>query len=131
MPFGTWSPLLRWPAFAAGLFLDVVGMWLFLTALRENRFFSAVVRIQSDRDHTVCNSGPYHIVRHPGNAGMILGTLGLPLLLMSAWSTIPAAISVVMLVARTRLEDAMLEKDLVGYRAYQSATPYRLVPRLW
>jgi protein-S-isoprenylcysteine O-methyltransferase Ste14 len=126
-----WSPQLTWPWLVAGLLLNAVGMGLFLRALHENRFFSAVVRIQGDRGHTVCSTGPYRVVRHPGNAGMIVGTLGLPLLLQSAWSAIPALLSVVLLVARTRLEDAMLEQELDGYRAYQRATRYRLVPGLW
>ena len=80
-----WKPQLTWPWSAAGVLLNLVGMGIFLLALRENRFFSAVVRIQSDRSHSVCNSGPYGVVRHPGNAGMILGTIGLPLLFLSAW----------------------------------------------
>jgi protein-S-isoprenylcysteine O-methyltransferase Ste14 len=106
-------------------------MGVFLLALKENRFFSAVVRIQSDRGHTVCNTGPYSVVRHPGHAGMIMGTLGLPLLFMSAWSAIPALLSVALMIARTRLEDSALETELDGYRDYQRATRYRLVPGLW
>jgi protein-S-isoprenylcysteine O-methyltransferase Ste14 len=126
-----WKPQLTWPWSAAGVLLNLTGMGIFLLALRENRFFSAVVRVQSDRGHTVCSSGPYRVVRHPGNAGMIIGTIGLPLLLMSAWSAIPAVLSALLLVARTRLEDAVLENELDGYRAYQSATRYRLIPGLW
>ncbi len=126
-----WSPRLDSSAMVAGLVLSLAGMGLVLSAIKENRFFSAVVRIQSDRGHTVCNSGPYRVVRHPGNAGMIIGTLAQPLLFMSAWSAIPALLSVVMLIVRTRLEDAMLEQELDGYRAYQSETRYRLVPGLW
>ncbi len=125
------SPRLGWPWLIAGAAMDLVGMALFLWALRENRFFSAVVRIQSDRGHAVCTSGPYRIVRHPGNLGMIVGTLGLPALLMSAWSAVPVALSVAVLVVRTRLEDAMLQNELEGYRAYASATRYRLVPGIW
>ncbi len=62
---------------------------------------------------------------------MIVGTLGLPLLLMSAWSAIPALLAVALLVVRTRLEDSTLESELDGYRDYQRATHYRLVPGLW
>jgi protein-S-isoprenylcysteine O-methyltransferase Ste14 len=126
-----WSPRLTWPWSVAGILLSVSGMGIFLLALRENRFFGAVVRIQSDRGHTVCDSGPYRVVRHPGNAGMIVGTIGLPLLFMSTWSAVPALLSVVVLIARTRLEDAVLENELDGYRAYQRATRHRVVPGLW
>lgn len=126
-----WRPRLAWPWSVAGVVLSLAGMGLFLLAMKENRFFSAVVRIQHDRGHVVCSSGPYRVVRHPGNAGMIIGTIGLPLLFRSAWSAIPALLSVVVLVARTRREDAVLAAGLDGYRAYQRATRYRLVPGLW
>jgi hypothetical protein len=46
-----WSPRLTWPWSLAGLFLSIVGIGIFLLALKENRYFSAVVRIQSDRGH--------------------------------------------------------------------------------
>lgn len=126
-----WSPRIGWPCLMAGSVISLVAMAIFLAALKENRFFSAVVRIQTDRGHAVCNTGPYRIVRHPGNLGMIVGTVALPLLLLSAWSAIPVALSVTVLVVRTRLEDTMLERELEGYRAYQSTTRYRLVPGVW
>lgn len=126
-----WEPSLSWPWALAGWLLSLVGMGLFLIALHENRFFSSVVRIQSDRGHAVCSSGPYGVIRHPGNAGMILGTLGLPLLLMSAWSAIPALLFVASMIVRTALEDAALASELGGYRDYQRTARYRLLPGLW
>jgi len=124
-------PRLTWPWSVTGVLLSLSGMGVFLLALKENRFFSTVVRIQSDRGHTVCTSGPYRIVRHPGNAGMIIGTIGLPLLFMSAWSAVPALLSVALLVARTRLEDSALANELDGYRDYQRTTRFRLMPGVW
>lgn len=126
-----WSPRLAWPWSIAGLTLTLIGMVLFLLALRENRFFSSVVRIQRERGHTVCDTGPYRVVRHPGHAAMILGTVGLPLLLLSAWTAIPALLFVAVMIVRTNLEDAALAEELDGYREYQRATRYRLVPGLW
>jgi protein-S-isoprenylcysteine O-methyltransferase Ste14 len=126
-----WSPRLTWPWSVVGLLLTLGGMTLFLLAMKENPFFSSVVRIQRERGHAVCDSGPYRVVRHPGSAGMIVGTLGLPLLLMSAWSAIPAVLFIAVMIVRTRLEDAVLENELEGYRDYQRATRYRLVPGLW
>src|SRR4051794_26008287 len=38
------------------------GLGLFFRAMHENRFFSAVVRLQSDRGHRVVDSGPYSVV---------------------------------------------------------------------
>ena len=34
--------------------------------MRVNRFFSSVVRIQSDRGQYVVTTGPYAVIRHPG-----------------------------------------------------------------
>jgi hypothetical protein len=61
---------------------------------------------------------------------MIIGTIGLPLLPMSAWRAIPALLSFALLIARTRLEDATLENELDGHRAYQETTRSRLLPGL-
>jgi len=126
-----WSPNLSGIWFIPGLILNLVGMSIFLLALKENRFFSAVVRIQSDRKQTVCKTGPYKIVRHPGNAGMIIGTMGLPLLFVSFWSAIPVLLSTVILVIRTHLEDNLLKEELEGYPDYQHSTRFRLIPGMW
>jgi len=128
---GHWAPRLPWGCSVAGVALSLAGMLTFLLALRENPFFSAVVRLQADRGQTVCSTGPYRWIRHPGNAGMIIGTVGLPLLLTSAWAMVPSVCSVMLLVVRTRLEDAFLEERLEGYRAYQRKTRFRLVPGVW
>ena len=47
------------------------GIFIF-RALAANRYFSAVVRIQSDRGHRVIDGGPYGVIRHPGYVGMML-----------------------------------------------------------
>jgi protein-S-isoprenylcysteine O-methyltransferase Ste14 len=126
-----WPPNLSWMWFIPGLILSLVGMSIFLLALKENRFFSAVVRIQTDRNQTVCKTGVYKIVRHPGNAGMIIGTIGLPFLFLSAWSAIPVLFSIGILVIRTHLEDNLLKEELEGYADYQHSTHFRLIPGIW
>jgi protein-S-isoprenylcysteine O-methyltransferase Ste14 len=126
-----WSPQLHWSISAAGAFLMVAGLVVFLAARRENRFFSTVVRIQRERGHTVCTTGVYGIVRHPGYAGMIVSTLGLPLLLGSLWSAVPVFLSIVLLFVRTTLEDKTLMEELEGYKEYAGRIRYRLVPGIW
>lgn len=63
--FPTWSQVLC-------LLIGVLGFIISSWAMIENRFFSAVVRIQEERNHEVRKSGPYQIIRHPGYAGGIL-----------------------------------------------------------
>ncbi len=97
-------------------------------ALAENRFFSSVVRIQTDRGHVVCGSGPYQFMRHPGYAGNILALLGIVLALGSVWTLIPAAVASLIAVIRTALEDQTLLDELPGYRDYARRVRYRLIP---
>ena len=65
------------------------------------------------------------------NGGALVRTRSLGTSSSSAWSAIPALLSVVMLIVRTHLEDPALANQLEGYRDYQRATHYRLVPGLW
>jgi protein-S-isoprenylcysteine O-methyltransferase Ste14 len=121
------APVLQWIA----LPLAALGYWVAGWAMAENRFFSAVARIQDDRGHRVVDTGPYHWLRHPGYAGSLLVTAVVPLILDSAWALIPAVITMVGLVVRTALEDAMLRARLPGYADYAARTHHRLIPGLW
>jgi protein-S-isoprenylcysteine O-methyltransferase Ste14 len=116
---------------ALGLAGMAVGFGLFFRAMHENRFFSAVVRIQSDRGHRVVDSGPYSVVRHPGYAGMLVA---MPCAGLALGSFIAFALGValsLMIVRRAGFEDAFLRGNLEGYPAYSARVPYRLVPGLW
>ena len=88
--------------------------------MAENRFFSSVARIQTDRKHVVCDSGPYKFVRHPGYVGNILPLPGIVLALGSIWAVIPAVFTTMIILIRTILEDDMLKKELPGYRIMHS-----------
>jgi protein-S-isoprenylcysteine O-methyltransferase Ste14 len=99
--------------------------------MRANTFFSAVVRIQSDRGHAVVSTGPYRFVRHPGYVGMSAFMLATPLILASRWAFVPATLTVLVTVVRTALEDRTLQAELPGYSDYARRIPYRLVPWVW
>ena len=105
----------------------VLGSW----ALIENRFFSGVVRIQTDRGHHVVTTGPYRFVRHPGYAGAFWTYLATPLLLNSVWAFIPTILLIGVLVLRTSLEDRTLQEELPGYVEFTQKTRYRLFPSIW
>jgi protein-S-isoprenylcysteine O-methyltransferase Ste14 len=70
-------------------------------------------------------------VRHPGYVGTIAFELSTPFLLGSWWALIPAALSTVLLVVRTALEDRTLQAELDGYPEYSRETRYRLLPGVW
>jgi protein-S-isoprenylcysteine O-methyltransferase Ste14 len=104
---------------------------IFFRAMRENRFFSSVVRVQSERGHRVIDSGPYSIVRHPGYAGLLLG---MPFSGLALGSWLAAAIGLVMsgmILRRMLFEDAFLKKNLDGYAAYTDRVRHRLIPGVW
>jgi protein-S-isoprenylcysteine O-methyltransferase Ste14 len=125
-----------WPAVpAAGtvvaLFFYTVGLALSFWAMATNRFFSSVVRLQDDRAQEVVTTGPYRVVRHPGNLGMIVALLASGPALGSWWATLPVSAYATLVVYRTVREDALLTSALPGYAQYALAVPYRLVPRVW
>lgn len=126
-----WSPPL--PAWSAAGALVVILLATFVSgwALVENRFFSGMVRIQSERGHHVVDSGPYRFVRHPGYAGAVWTFLATPILLGSLWGLLPALATTILLIVRTSLEDRTLQAELPGYREFTHTTRYRLFPGVW
>lgn len=126
-----WTGGFFWAATLAGGLVVILGYLLGAWALLENRFFSAVVRIQTERRHQVCDTGPYRWIRHPGYAGSLLYYLAVPFLLNRAWAFIPSLLTVFLLIVRTHLEDRTLREELPGYEEYASQVPFRLIPGLW
>jgi len=114
-----------------GLALFIAGYVPILWAMRENRFFSGVVRIQKERGHHVITTGPYRFVRHPGYLGNIVVMLALPLALTSYWAFIPAGAIIIVSIVRTALEDDILKRELEGYAGYAQRVRYRLLPVVW
>lgn len=126
-----WTPVFPLWATNLGFFIVTAGYALAVWALVENRFFSGVVRIQKERGHTVCDTGPYRFIRHPGYAGNILPLFGIVLALNSAWTLVPALFALVIALFRTALEDRTLQTELLGYREYAQRVRYRLLPGIY
>lgn len=126
-----WSPVFPTWLNILGLVMVSVGYALAVWALVENPFFSSTVRVQWDRGHVVCDTGPYRIVRHPGYAGNMLPLAGIALALGSLWTLIPAVVAFIIAVIRTRLEDRTLQEELPGYRDYARRVRYRLIPGIY
>jgi protein-S-isoprenylcysteine O-methyltransferase Ste14 len=114
-----------------GLVLIALGYAFAAWAFIENRFFSSTVHIQMDRGHSVCDSGPYRIVRHPGYAGNLLALAGIIMALNSMWTLIPVVAALVIAVIRTTLEDRTLQEELPGYREYARRVHFRLAPGIY
>lgn len=126
-----WSDGMPPVAFIVGVVVAVLAAALIAWAMRSNKFFSSVVRIQKDRGHVVVTGGPYRFVRHPGYTGMSVFTLATPLILNSRWAFAPAMATAATAVLRTALEDRTLHNELDGYADYARRVKYKLVPVIW
>jgi protein-S-isoprenylcysteine O-methyltransferase Ste14 len=113
------------------LAICILGYALVVWATASNAFFSQIVRIQSERGHTVAAGGPYHYVRHPAYLGAVLYELAAPILFASWWSFVPSGFAAILLVLRTALEDRSLQAELNGYADYALQVRYRLLPGIW
>lgn len=126
-----WSPEFHRSLYAFGAILTALWQLLFLIAQRQNQFFSSTVRIQTDRGHKVHDTWLYTFVRHPAYFGSFIQTVWFPLIFWSLWSIIPVSIAIFLLLLRTYLEDATLQKELDGYKDYSKKTRYKILPYLW
>ena len=127
----SWSSGIGPAAQIGGMLMVIAGHALVVWATGVNAFFSQIVRIQTERGHTVVDDGPYHVVRHPAYVGAILLVLSAPIMLGSWWALIPGVICAVLMIARTSLEDKTLLAELSGYKEYAQHTRYRLLPGVW
>jgi protein-S-isoprenylcysteine O-methyltransferase Ste14 len=122
------------PVWLQALALAVVaaGYALVFWAMLVNRFFSSVVRIQSERGQHVIDRGPYAVIRHSGYSAGILIMLASGVALGS-WLAAAFLVAVVLpfLLYRVFNEDRVLQSQLTGYAEYARRVPWRLVPGLW
>ncbi|OLC67777.1 MAG: hypothetical protein AUH78_27575 [Gemmatimonadetes bacterium 13_1_40CM_4_69_8] len=126
-----WSDGVPAAVHALGLAANVLGFGLIAWSLRVNRYFSSVVRIQTDRGHELVTTGPYGVVRHPGYLGMLLAYPTTALALGSWWAVVPGVLCALVVLRRAALEDRYLQQNLAGYADYVPRVPYRLIPGVW
>lgn len=77
-----WAPQPDWVLWI-GYALFAIGYVGTAWAQSVNRHFEGSVRIQTDRDHHVIDTGPYAVIRRPGYAFAIPMSVGMPLCLGS------------------------------------------------
>lgn len=110
----------------------VVGYGLALSvnfwALQANRFYSSVVRIQSDRGQVVIDGGPYRFVRHPGYSATLCAMFAGGIALGSWLAMLTVLGFAALFLRRTLIEDRLLLAELPGYREYALRVRHRLVP---
>jgi protein-S-isoprenylcysteine O-methyltransferase Ste14 len=121
------------------LWLEVIGFVMMVAAqllaswaMRTNRFFSSIVRIQSDRGQYVVTAGPYAFVRHPGYVAGVLLILASGIALGS-WlaAAFVVATNLPFLLYRIVVEERVLQSQLPDYAEYAQRVRWRLLPGLW
>lgn len=126
-----WSDTVPATLQAAAFIVFAFSMALPVWAIAVNRFFSPVVRIQSERGHHLIRSGPYGFIRHPGYAGMLFGSVGGALAIGSWLGVAPMLFFAGLILRRVMIEDRFLRENLKGYMEYGREVRWRLVPGLW
>jgi len=115
----------------AGCLLFVLSVALRCWSMRINEFYSSVVRLQSERGHTLIDRGPYQFVRHPGYLSAVVNYVSSGLAMGSWLSLIPILIVLPLYPRRIVIEERLLVNELPGYRDYTKRVPYRLIPFVW
>ena len=102
---------------------------LYAEVLRENTYLSRTIEVQ--KNQKVIDTGLYGIVRHPMYSITLLLFLSMPLVLGSIYSFIIFLVYPLIIAKRIKNEEAVLEKELKGYREYKQKVKYRLIPFIW
>jgi protein-S-isoprenylcysteine O-methyltransferase Ste14 len=126
-----WSEVMPLWLHLVGVLISFSSMALTYSAMAHNKFLAQVVQIADQRGHRVATEGPYHYIRHPMYASLILSWPALAFVFGSYWALVPAGLAALMILIRTILEDRTLLAELPGYKEYAQKTPYRLLPGVW
>lgn len=112
-----------------GAVVFLIAYLLYAEVLRENTYLSRTIEVQENQK--VIDTGLYGIVRHPMYSVTLLLFLSMPIVLGSVYSFLIFLAYPFIIAKRIRHEEAFLEEELTGYRAYKQKVKYRLIPFIW
>ncbi|MBR6748557.1 MAG: isoprenylcysteine carboxylmethyltransferase family protein, partial [Clostridia bacterium] len=117
------------PVSIAGTVIFLAAYALYAEVLRENAYLSRTIEVQENQK--VIDIGLYGVVRHPMYSATILLFLAMPVVLGSVYALVIFLAYPMIIVKRLKNEEALLEKELDGYLAYEQKVKYRLIPFIW
>ena len=116
----------RWLGLALYTVGGVLRIWPVFVLGRR---FSGLVAIQPG--HTLVTSGIYGIIRHPSYLGLLVGALGWGLAFRSVVGVLLMVLTVPVILARIRAEEALLHTQFgAEYDAFRARTS-RLIPGIY
>ena len=116
----------RWVGLALYTVGGVLRIWPVFVLGRR---FSGLVAIQPG--HTLVTSGIYAIIRHPSYLGLLVGALGWGLAFRSVVGVLLMVLTVPVILARIRAEEALLHTQFgAEYNAFRARTS-RLIPGIY
>jgi protein-S-isoprenylcysteine O-methyltransferase Ste14 len=116
----------RWLGLALYIVGGMLRLWpVFVLGHR----FSGLVAIQPG--HTLVTGRIYGTIRHPSYLGLLVGSLGWGLAFRSAVGVLLMVLTIPLILARIRAEEALLRTEFgAAYDAYRARTA-RLIPGLY
>lgn len=107
----------------------LIGYILYAEVMRENRYLSRTVGVEENQK--VIDTGLYGIVRHPMYSVTLILFLSIPFILGSLYSFLIFLSYPFIIIKRTKAEEELLKRELVGYTEYTKKVKYRLIPFIW
>lgn len=120
-----WPPEWRGGCVAAGLVLNLIGLWIAIwAAVYLGRSFGVLVEVRK-----VVLAGPYQWVRHPMYSGYICFMLGAAVAIPSPAFLTLIPLHAALLMYRARLEEKRLSECSEEYQNYRKRTGF-IFPKL-
>jgi protein-S-isoprenylcysteine O-methyltransferase Ste14 len=112
-----------------GLVLVAAGLTVAMLVTIQNGYAAANITVETGQQ--LSSTGWYGFIRHPMYFGNVILMVGVPLALGSYWGLLSLLVGLAVLALRIKDEEALLKKDLAGYREYMDKVHYRLMPYVW
>jgi protein-S-isoprenylcysteine O-methyltransferase Ste14 len=106
--------------------ISILITYLAFRALGDN--YSIHIRVR--KGHTLVKTSVYKYIRNPMDLAEILFMIGLPLLSSSMFSLLFVLPFIPVMILKINFEEALLSKELKGYREYMKKT-HRLLPFIY
>lgn len=125
-----WSSVPPSISLAADL-LVAAGMLITYRVRQEILRSDAAATTEEAQGRRMISTGPFAVVRHPMQAGVLLYQAAMPVALGSWWGLVVFAVMLPLIVVRVFDEEKILRQAASDYSDYTQKVEYRLLPHVW